>query len=50
MEADAAAEAIRREVGDERLGPYSEFEWGYLSGQLSAIRWVLGYDWDALDT
>jgi hypothetical protein len=37
-EAAAAAEAIRREVGDEKLGPYSEFEWGYLSGQLSAVR------------
>ena len=49
-EADAAAEAIRRELGDDNVGPYSDFEWGYLNGQLSAIRWVLGYDWDTLDT
>jgi len=28
----------------------SEFDWGMLSGKLSAIRWVLGEDWDMLDT
>lgn len=49
-EADAAAEALRRELGDDKVGPYNDFEWGYLNGQLSAIRWVLGYDWDNLDT
>ena len=49
-EADAAAEAVRRELGDDKVGPYSDFEWGYLNGHLSAIRWVLGWDWDKLDT
>ncbi len=49
-EADAAADAVRRELGDDKLGPYSDSEWGYLNGQLSAIRWVLGSDWDRLDT
>jgi hypothetical protein len=49
-EADAAADAVGRELGHDKLGPYSDFEWGYLNGQLSAIRWVLGSDWGRLDT
>lgn len=28
----------------------SDWDWGYLSGKVSAIRWVLGLDWDELDT
>lgn len=28
----------------------SDWDWGFVSGKLSAIRWVLGYDWDMLDT
>jgi len=28
----------------------SDWDWGFLSGKLSAIRWVLGDDWDMLDT
>lgn len=46
----AAAKATEDELGRENLGPWSDFEWGMLNGKLSALRWVIGYDWDMLDT
>lgn len=57
-EAERAADIAR--VGRERveakytepghLGPYTDFELGMLNGKLSALRWVLGSEWDFLDT
>ena len=40
---------VEAEYG-ETLGPYSDFEWGMLNGKISALRWVLGAEWDFLDT
>jgi hypothetical protein len=36
--------------GRDKLGPYTDFGWGMLNGKLSALRWVLGSEWDFLDT
>jgi hypothetical protein len=45
-----AAKRVEKEVGKENLGPWSDFDWGMINGKLSALRWVLGDDWDMLDT
>lgn len=39
-----------KRFGKKNLGPWSDFEWGMLSGKLSTLRWVLGEEWDMLDT
>jgi hypothetical protein len=45
-----AAKRVERELGPESSGPWSDFEWGMINGKLSALRWVLGDEWDMLDT
>ena len=45
-----AAMKAAEERYPEELGPWTDFEWGMLSGKLSAIRWMLGDEWDMLDT
>lgn len=50
VQALAAAKKTEDEVGVENLGPWSDFEWGMLNGKLSALRWVMGSEWDFLDT
>lgn len=46
----ASAARIIEKYGEENLSPYSKFDWGMLNGKLSALRWVMGEDWDMLDT
>ena len=46
----SAAKKLEKKYGKKSLRPYNDFEWGMINGKLSALRWVLGEDWDILDT
>ncbi|MYV39548.1 DUF4935 domain-containing protein [Streptomyces sp. SID1328] len=45
-----ARERLEEKYGAENLLPESDWEFGYWNGKLAALRWVLGSEWDFLDT
>ncbi|OGT72989.1 MAG: hypothetical protein A2W76_02805 [Gammaproteobacteria bacterium RIFCSPLOWO2_12_47_11] len=45
-----SAKKVERKYGKRELGPWDDFDWGMINGKLSALRWVLGDEWDMLDT
>lgn len=45
-----AREQIEKTYTVDDLAPHNEFDLGMLHGKLSALRWVLGSEWDFLDT
>ncbi len=44
-----SAKEVEKKYGKKNL-TWDDFEWGMLNGKLSAIRWVMGDEWDNLDT
>jgi len=47
---DEAMRAIEEQYGSDNVGPWDDWGWGFVHGKLSAVRWVLGSEWDFLDT
>jgi len=48
--AQKSAQKLEKLYGIENLGPWDDFEWGMINGKLSALRWMMGDEWDELYT
>jgi hypothetical protein len=46
LESKYGRDELWEPIGD---GPDKAWQYGYISGKLSALRWVLGSEWDFLD-
>ncbi|MFD7757921.1 PIN domain-containing protein [Streptomyces sp. NPDC059757] len=46
----SARTRIEEKYGIDSLPPVNDWEWGFMHGKLSALRWILGEEWDFLDT
>jgi hypothetical protein len=46
----AARRRVEEKYTPDELPPVNDWEWGFMHGKLSALRWVLGDEWDFLDT
>lgn len=44
-----SAKKVEKKYGKKNLS-WDDFEWGMLNGKLSTLRWVMGDEWDNLDT
>ncbi|MFH0517239.1 PIN domain-containing protein [Streptomyces sp. M41] len=47
---NAAMRDIEQRYSEDDIGPWDDWGWGFVHGKLSALRWVLGEEWDFLDT
>jgi|GEM_PF-5042708 len=45
-----AMREVEQRYGRDNLIVPDAFAWGMINGKLSALRWVLGHEWDLLDT
>lgn len=51
IQARTAAREVEERLGMEALTCADDFELGVLNGRLSALRWVMGWDWEgSMDT
>jgi hypothetical protein len=48
--AQKSGKKAERKLGQGNFGPWPDFEWGMINGKLSALRWMLGEEWDELYT
>ena len=48
--AQAAMKKVRAKYGSNVARYMDDWHWGYLNGKFAALRWVLGEEWDFLDT